>query len=597
VVGLLFVHAGLLGCHSPVDAEVVHLAAGVSHVGQARFDLFRVNPPLVRMVATLPVACASPATDWTRYSVRPLLRSEFPVGSDFVEANGFRSFWLFTLARWACIPFSLIGGYSCYRWAERLNGPPAGLMALGLWCFCPFILGQASLITPDAHAAAMGVAACYAFWRWLRAPDWSQTIVVGIALGLAELTKFTLLVLYPLLPALWIIYRLPQYRKIGFQRWSRETRMLLTTMVLSLLVINVGYGFEGSFSRLAEYSFESRSLRGEESAAQAFHDYGNCFSGTSLGSLPIPVPRNYLLGIDRQKWEFERELRSYLHGHWQMGGWWYYYLYALGVKVPLGIWVLGFLSALAIAFGTVYSDSWRDEVVLLASPVAILVLVSSQTSFSSHSRYALPILPFGFIWVSRLARSVALKHRMVGCATGLALSWAVLSSLWAYPHSLSYFNELAGGPAGGHVHLLGSNIAWGQDLLYLAGWSEANPQARPLHVACVTTIDPRLVGIQFTLPPVGPTSPSQSTSRPGSDLGPQPGWFAIDVNCLEGSHSTLPDGQGGRWISTTDGCGFDYFRRCQPVAMVGYSILIFRIAEDEANRVRRELGLPQLAEK
>ena len=38
---------------------------------------------------------------------------------------------------------------------------------------------------------------------------------------------------------------------------------------------------------------------------------------------------------------------------------------------------------------------------------------------------------------------------------------AVGSSLAIYPHSLSYFNELAGGPTKGHYHLIDSNIDWG----------------------------------------------------------------------------------------------------------------------------------------
>jgi hypothetical protein len=37
-----------------------------------------------------------------------------------------------------------------------------------------------------------------------------------------------------------------------------------------------------------------------------------------------------------------------------------------------------------------------------------------------------------------------------------------------------------------------------------------------------------------------------------------------------------------------------YFQRFQPVAMAGYSIYIYYITLDEANRVRKELGLPEL---
>jgi hypothetical protein len=40
------------------------------------------------------------------------------------------------------------------------------------------------------------------------------------------------------------------------------------------------------------------------------------------------------------------------------------------------------------------------------------------------------------------------------------------STLASYPHQLSYFNELAGGPQNGSKHLLGSNLDWGQDLIF-----------------------------------------------------------------------------------------------------------------------------------
>ena len=87
-----------------------------------------------------------------------------------------------------------------------------------------------------------------------------------------------------------------------------------------------------------------------------------------------------------------------------------------------------------------------DELVLLLPIVAILVLVSSQTGFTIHSRYVLPILPFLYVWCSKVACSIKMEHKAVAIAGALALCWSVGSSLWYYPHSLSYFNELVGGP-------------------------------------------------------------------------------------------------------------------------------------------------------
>ena len=112
---LLLIHAGLLAYgaakHSPAIDEVGHMAAGLSHWQLGRFDLYHVNPPLVRSVAVIPILFVEPKTDWSQYSDAPGARSEFPIGSQFISDNGERSFWFFTWARWTCIPFSLLGGY------------------------------------------------------------------------------------------------------------------------------------------------------------------------------------------------------------------------------------------------------------------------------------------------------------------------------------------------------------------------------------------------------------------------------------------------------------------------------------------------------
>ena len=496
--GVLLMWSGY--SHSPTFLEVFHLPAGYSHVTLGRFDLARVNPPLVRTVAALPLVLANPHADWRHYDGDPLRRSEYSVGIGFLRANDSRTLWLTTIARWACVPFSVLGGWICFLWAMRLYGTASGLLAVALWVTCPYILGHGALMSPDAHAAALGVTAGYVFWRWLRHPRISSAVLAGIALGAAALAKLTLLVYFPLWLGIWGVCRL-RLRRAAFQQGMGEGRQMLLLLFIGILVINIGYGFEGSGRRLGEYRFQSLMLTGWHELGNVPEGGGNRFTGTWLEVLPVPLPANYVQGVDTQKKDFERLPASYLRGHWQRGGWWYFYLYALSVKVPTGTLCLTILAIGGALLCREYRTDWRDEVALGTPIVVMLFVVSCHTGLGLHSRYVLPAIPFVFVWISRTARAFQLGHFRFVCLTLACLAWTVSSSLFCYPHSLSYFNELAGGPRNGYWHLALSDSSWQQDLLYMRRWFDDNSQASPLYIASCGPFDPRLVGFDITLPP------------------------------------------------------------------------------------------------
>jgi hypothetical protein len=53
-----------------------------------RFELYRVNPPMVRMAAALPVLAVEFRTDWSAFREAPGARPAFAVGAGFIAANG-----------------------------------------------------------------------------------------------------------------------------------------------------------------------------------------------------------------------------------------------------------------------------------------------------------------------------------------------------------------------------------------------------------------------------------------------------------------------------------------------------------------------------
>lgn len=248
---------------------------------------------------------------------------------------------------------------------------------------------------------------------------------------------------------------------------------------------------------------------------------------------------------------------------------------------------------------------------LILLPCATLfLLVSSQTGFSKHPRYILPALPFLFVAISRVGVAFTRKARLTAVLTAIFLAYTVASSLSIYPHSLSYFNELAAalptpadasypapsedkskrrglwetvesdlsaGPRNGPRHLLDSNIDWGQDLFYLEDWYVSHPEARPMKVAYFGSYPLEKSKIDSA----GRPPPAQERAHVnGSDtttVGPLPGWYALSVNEIYGQSQQ-----------------YRYFLNFQPVAMAGYSIYIYHVTLEEANRVRREIGMNEL---
>jgi hypothetical protein len=299
------------------------------------------------------------------------------------------------------------------------------------------------------------------------------------------------------------------------------------------------------------------------------------------------------MGLDLQKRDFESSFPSYLRGKWQPHGWWYYYIYALAVKVPLGLLFL-FLWACGLSLSRPSLTKTVHELIVLLPALSVLVLVSAQTGFNHHMRYVLPIFPFAIIMMGKLECFLSpVRWNLALPLIGL-LVWSTISSLHVHPHYLSYFNEAVRGPDNGQNHLVDSNIDWGQDLLYLRDWLFEHPEARPLGLAYYNLIDPQLVGIQFALPPHDPPGISPDRSDYLLRFGPHPGYFAVSVNYVRGSRSIPPpDGKGGKaWPSPS----YAYFLRFDPIAKAGYSIFIYHITLAEANRVRAELGLPELSD-
>ncbi len=580
----------LPGKFSYVYNENGRIASGLIRIKTGDYSVFHVNPPLPDMVGALPAFLAGNyCPTIADLGMSHFGRMEYKAGAVWIQKNPDHFCWMI-VGRYAMLIFVLIGTCGIFLWAKEQFGIFAAVISSLSWMFSPYILGFGCLVGPDVASASFAVLAVFMFHKWLKRQGGFNALLAGLTLGLAELCKFTLLIFYPLFVLIWILYRIPDWRmsirKELFLQAKTQAGQLIVIFATSLLVINMGYLFENTGKQLGSFKFQTSLLSGVDSLEKVPSGGANRFANTLLGKIPVLLPANFVQGIDTQRLDFERGLPSYLRGEWSEHGWWYYYLYALLIKTPLGTLGLFLLAIFCTFFIRNTNTAWRDEMVILLPGIVILAFVSSQTGFFVHSRYVIPALPFFFVWMSKVGKAISWQRPFFSTLALSLLLWSVSTSHWIYPHSISYFNEFAAvlptpedknypkiinspktfwqkikysldsGPRNGPRHLLDSNIDWGQDLFYLEKWCKVHPEVTEIKCA------------------VWGSYPLDQTSIPDTGMPPankpQPGWYALSVNYLYDREKQ-----------------YRYFWEFEPVDIIGYSIYVYHLTEEDIAKTHK----------
>ena len=642
---LHYVLAALSGIgENPTVDEVLHLPAGISYWETGSFKLYRHNPPLVKLVAAF--------TERGRHVTTPIYESqrawlsEYPsqatFGQYFQLYNAQHYFDVFLLPRLIMPLFSVLGGLVVLRWSHRLHGRRGAMLSLALWCLCPNILAHTRLITSDVGAAVFGCLTVYAFWSYLQNPRWWRVILTGAVLGLAELTKFSALLLYGIIPLLWLVHEFKGWREHGLVVGAVLKRAVQVgaAFALSVLVIDLGYGFEGVGTPLGRFSFASKTLTqpgvdarvqsgdlsGNPLIDESWRHRVNRFRGTWLGAIPSPLPRHYLLGFDEQKieadgvplaWLDPKAKNSdevtgypvYLDGVLRRTGWRVYYLKTLLYKVPLGTWMIVVLASGVGLASLRRSRDWFNTFTIAMVPAVVMFSMTFLTDINLGLRYILPIFPYVYIgcgclvpWAERLA---AEGRRWAWGVLAVPLLMVVGAVVSIHPHYLAFFNAAAGGPSHGSDHLIDSNLDWGQDLRGLRSWIRAHPESQPIGLAYFGQISPDIFryfgssdvqGFDWFMPPALPgrldrLSNGQPAPVKANPL--RPGYYAVSAALVRGLpwrlSDSVPPESGIPWVIPTWNSreqAFAYFRDLTPLPeSIGYSILLYKVTEADAARL------------
>ncbi len=525
---------------SPNCDELAHLASGIYHWQVGKFDAYRVNPPLYRMWCTIPIALCDPQLVWQIAPHEKPFRSEWCLSAELLRATSPADLRFYLIAaRLMGLPIVMVGGISSYLWAHSRYGSQAAIATLILWSFSPNVLSWGATLCPDVAATAIGILASLTLCRWLASNDWTTTVGCGILQGLCILTKLT-----------WILLLFTTPLLIGSAvLWSGRGRRTRTgqgvvLILIGLLVVNLGYGFERALTPLSQFEFQSRLF-------QTMRDRV-CESSKirSVQNVPIPLPANLIIGLDQQRHDFEQGKSSYLLGKWSSRGWYQYYLVCAALKIPLGLWLMLISIPVMRRFGCDKRQPITDHLALWVPMICLAIMVSSQNGFSRHFRYIFPCLPFVFIIAGQAARVDPRVNafRFVGVTS---LVWFAFSSVSSWPLCHSYFNELAGGPRQGYRFLLDSNVDWGEDVLRAEKWLARNPMSNPVYRGFVTD--------EFAA-----HRNKRWRREPDALL---PGWYLVSIH---------------RVMDPND--RFSIMRQFRPVDRIAFSTFVYHLSTDDVRR-------------
>lgn len=566
---------------SAIDDELAHIPAGYGYVHDLSYDLNPEHPPLVKALAMLPVELfVNPTFPTNIPAWTTEVNGEWDMGTAFLYQSGNNANEIIQVGRVMPMLVTILTIILVYFLARRMVGTLWALAPTFMFAFDPTVLGQGHYVTTDLGAAFGIVLGTFFFLKYVDAPSTKHLWWAGLMFGVAQLTKFSTPLLVPFFIFLIIVLAIRDgdfWRRLGHYAWKLFLIFLIGYAIIVYPVYSlftVGYPIQKQISDTTAIltSFAS----GPTPAGQMCSGM-RCFADADIWMSKHYITRpiaEYLLGILMALQRVDGGNTIYFLGAVRGSGGWIYFPVLFLLKEPIPTLIIVLLAFVLAAWWTVkrtvYNRGGRGPTIWqrmhaylvhhfgefsLASFVVLYWGYSMHSPLNIGIRHVLPTIPLIFIlaavvwkkWVMQLNVSgtgfaEALSSAARSLATSIAkyillillLAWLLLETLFAAPYFLSYFNEFGGGVWGGYHFVTDSNYDWGQDLLRLQAWVNANPQVGTIAVDYFGGGDP-----EYYLP--GKAVPwSSSMGDPAND-GIH--WLAVSVNTLEGAIQPLAPGQ------------------------------------------------------
>lgn len=500
--------------------ESVNLVSGYHFVKTGATYLNPEHPPLLSVISAVPLFFMElnpPHIDepnpWVTLYLQKNSSKRYRIANRFIFENTVPAERIIRSARTMIILLSCILLSLIYYMGNKLGGFYAGLFSALLYALDPNIIAHSQVVTMDMGLTLFYFLSSIFFIEFITKKGWKYLFLTGIFLSCALLVKFPSVLLFPAFFVIIILHSFKD-RKDLFKNSFALLLLLFFSFIFILLFYRCNIHF---FLKSLEYAY-NHSRRG---------DY------------------------------------NYLFGKFSAHGWFYYFIVAFFVKTPLGALVAIFISLFYILKNL---ERFGLAKILLIPP-GIFFLASLFSTINIGHRYILPVYPFLFL-LSGIAFSYLRGTRFWRYVFITSVLSVCFANIRIYPHYLSFFNAIGGGPERGYKILIDSNIDWGQDLKYLKEYMDKQG-IDEVYFAYFGSVDPAYYGIKYRFLPSSFYRYVEGAHSPFNLKPPLP-----ERKVLAVSVSYFYQSIAYRWLIDMN-----------PTARAGYSIFIFDITNNIPARI------------
>ncbi|MBI2915229.1 MAG: glycosyltransferase family 39 protein, partial [Elusimicrobia bacterium] len=446
-VGLLFWHAW---AKSPTYDEVSHIQCGYYHWQHHDFERGLEHTPLVRLWAALPlnfISLQDPEVSSPLFLDRTRTR-EILYGIFLVFKNvRVRAETIMIISRGMMILLTLSLFLLVGRWSEKLYGRGSGLLSLGLIATMPAFLAHGSLVTTDVGGVLAALCFLYLLSQVLETPSRRNVWFCGILLGIAQASKLSNLMLYPIL-LISLLFLSNSDLKFRFRAF-----LCLKTVLISLLILNLSYGFQ-NFLPPHFIHPEELSTYGWPTWIQFLYRW-------------TPLPDFYLKSVGFMFYHVNQGFQTFFLGKIYTEGQWFYFPLLFLFKTPIASLLL-----LAILPYSFFKIAVRKEEWFLILCGFFVLAVSARAKLNLGIRHFLLFYPLCLVLAGRVL--ILFKdNRIRNLILGGLIVLQSLEVLLAAPHFLGFIHFAAGGPK--NAIRIAADGDLGQDLNLLGQYLKQNP--------------------------------------------------------------------------------------------------------------------------